>query len=98
MNTFNTNPNLVLTLIILLPLTNAFLLWILNPRIQVIKILTVAFSTILFISSLFVFLNFENYLNYSYAPIQIFENIYLEFSFEPIGLIFYVGGLLALDY
>ena len=88
MNTFNTNPNLVLTLIILLPLTNAFLLWILNPRIQVIKILTVAFSTILFIFSLFVFLNFENYLNYSYAPIQIFENIYREFSFEPIGLIF----------
>ena len=88
MNTFNTNPNLVLTLLILLPLINAFLLWILNPRLQVIKILTVTFSTLLFITSLFFFLNFENYLNYKYAPIQIFENIFLEFSFEPIGLIF----------
>jgi len=88
MNTLNTNPNLVLTLLIFLPLINAFLLWILNPRLQVIKILTVTFSTLLFITSLFVFLNFENYLNYKYAPIQIFENIFLEFSFEPIGLIF----------
>ena len=88
MNTFNTNPNLVLTLLICLPLTNAFLLWILNPRLQVIKILTVTFSTILFITSLFVFVNFDDYLNYKYAPIQIFENIFLEFSFEPVGLIF----------